>query len=92
MRDDAPCPRQQTQLTRASRSPDIILGCYVIVFGLGRALPDAWLELRLPVADRAFSVATAFLEFQIPPQVSRYASFLFSFIGRGICKPPRLGW
>ncbi|CAI0644668.1 unnamed protein product [Colletotrichum noveboracense] len=23
-------------------------------------------------------------EFQIPPQVSRYASFLFSFIGRGI--------
>lgn len=24
-------------------------------------------------------------EFQIPPQVSRYASFLFSFIGRGVC-------
>jgi hypothetical protein len=24
------------------------------------------------------------LEFQIPPQVSRYASFLFSFLGRGI--------
>lgn len=27
--------------------------------------------------------ATGLLEFQIPPQVSRYASFLFSFIGRG---------
>ncbi|TPX13109.1 uncharacterized protein E0L32_006535 [Thyridium curvatum] len=40
----------------------IIIGCYVIIFGL----------------------ATALLEFQIPPQVSRYASFLFSFIGRGI--------
>jgi len=40
----------------------IIVGCYVIVFGL----------------------ATALLEFQIPPQVSRYASFLFSFLGRGI--------
>ncbi|RFU28254.1 hypothetical protein B7463_g8082, partial [Scytalidium lignicola] len=40
----------------------IILGCYVIIFGL----------------------ATALLEFQIPPQVSRYASFLFSFIGRGV--------
>ncbi|TLS28430.1 hypothetical protein PpBr36_01372 [Pyricularia pennisetigena] len=39
----------------------IIIGSYVIVFGL----------------------ATALLEFQIPPQVSRYASFLFSFIGRG---------
>ncbi|QUC20204.1 uncharacterized protein UV8b_04445 [Ustilaginoidea virens] len=40
----------------------IILGTYMIVFGL----------------------AIALLEFQIPPQVSRYANFLFSFIGRGI--------
>lgn len=30
-----------------------------------------------------FGAATALLEFQIPPQISRYASFLFSFIGRG---------
>ncbi|KAM0282689.1 hypothetical protein ACHAQH_002886 [Verticillium albo-atrum] len=40
----------------------IIVGVYVIIFGL----------------------ATALLEFQIPPQVSRYASFLFSFLGRGV--------
>ncbi|KAA8908326.1 Golgi apparatus membrane protein TVP15 [Sphaerosporella brunnea] len=40
----------------------VIIGCYVILFGLG----------------------TALLEFQIPPQVSRYASFMFSFLGRGI--------
>ncbi|EFY93440.1 COPI-coated vesicle protein, putative [Metarhizium acridum CQMa 102] len=40
----------------------IILGAYMIVFGL----------------------AIALLEFQIPPQVSRYANFLFSFMGRGI--------
>jgi len=39
----------------------IILGIYVIIFGL----------------------AVGLLEVQIPPQVSRYASFLFSFIGRG---------
>ncbi|KAF7543296.1 hypothetical protein G7Z17_g10851 [Cylindrodendrum hubeiense] len=39
----------------------IVVGCYMIVFGL----------------------AIALLEFQIPPQLSRYASFLFSFIGRG---------
>lgn len=31
-----------------------------------------------------FGLATALLEFRIPDQVSRYASFLFSFIGRGI--------
>jgi len=34
-----------------------------------------------------------FAEFQIPQQVARYASFMFSFLGRGICtsyfrKPP----
>ncbi|KAI5842897.1 Golgi apparatus membrane protein TVP15 [Morchella snyderi] len=40
----------------------IIIGCYVIIFGL----------------------ATMLLEFQVPPQLSRYASFLFSFLGRGI--------
>ncbi|KEY71389.1 hypothetical protein S7711_05653 [Stachybotrys chartarum IBT 7711] len=31
-----------------------------------------------------FGLAIALLEFQIPPQIPRYASFLFSFIGRGI--------
>ncbi|GAB0133026.1 hypothetical protein EsDP_00001444 [Epichloe bromicola] len=40
----------------------IILGAYMLVFGL----------------------AIALLEFQIPPQMSRYANFLFSFVGRGI--------
>ncbi|KAF2816183.1 COPI associated [Mytilinidion resinicola] len=41
---------------------DIILGVYLIIFGL----------------------ATALLEFQIPPQIAKHASFMFSFIGRGI--------
>ncbi|KAK3177839.1 hypothetical protein K4F52_009443 [Lecanicillium sp. MT-2017a] len=39
----------------------IVIGVYMIVFGLSIAL----------------------LEFQIPPQLSRYANFLFSFVGRG---------
>ncbi|RAQ99517.1 COPI associated [Stemphylium lycopersici] len=43
-------------------SSNIILGVYLIIFGLG----------------------TALLEFQIPQQVARYASFMFSFLGRGI--------
>jgi len=41
---------------------DIVLGVYLIIFGL----------------------ATGLLEFQIPPQVARYASFMFSFVGRGL--------
>ncbi|KAL6860080.1 hypothetical protein ACO1O0_004105 [Amphichorda felina] len=31
-----------------------------------------------------FGLCVALLEFQIPPQVSRYASFMFSLIGRGV--------
>ncbi|KAF2432613.1 golgi apparatus membrane protein tvp15-like protein [Tothia fuscella] len=31
-----------------------------------------------------FGLATILLEFQIPPQVTRYASFMFSFLGRGL--------
>ncbi|RMY49343.1 hypothetical protein D0865_07541 [Hortaea werneckii] len=31
-----------------------------------------------------FGIATGLLEFQIPPQVARYASFMLSFIGRGV--------
>jgi hypothetical protein len=30
------------------------------------------------------ATGTALLEFQIPQQVARYASFMFSFLGRGI--------
>ncbi|KAK5998536.1 Golgi apparatus membrane protein tvp15 [Cladobotryum mycophilum] len=41
---------------------NIIIGAYMIVFGLSIAL----------------------LEFQIPPQIARYANFLFSLIGRGV--------
>lgn len=77
-----------------SISQTIIIGAYVIIFGLGKfqnSLPDALSSFitgdRYEMLIRSFfppSSATALLEFQIPPQVSRYASFLFSFIGRGI--------
>jgi len=51
-----------TQFFGGTSPQSIIIGIYVIVFGL----------------------AIGGLEFQIPPQVARYASFLFSFLGRGI--------
>ncbi|KAK1857306.1 copi-coated vesicle [Colletotrichum chrysophilum] len=58
----------------------IIVGAYVIIFGLCKHR-SSW-YLTLSPAPRSPSNPIA--EFQIPPQVSRYASFLFSFIGRGI--------
>lgn len=54
----------------------------MIIFGLGGFIPtDMWtVGANMPPS------AIALLEFQIPPYTSRYASFLFSFLGRGICR------
>lgn len=41
-------------------------------------------DLRL--SPRPHTQLTLCSEFQIPPQVARYASFMFSFIGRGVCE------
>jgi hypothetical protein len=41
-------------------------------------------DLRL--SSRPHIQLTHCSEFQIPPQVARYASFMFSFIGRGVCE------
>lgn len=49
---------------------------------------DVDLSRRTLLTRRCHTPATGLLEFQIPPLVSRYASFLFSFIGRGICTNP----
>ncbi|KAI5269900.1 hypothetical protein E4T47_06729 [Aureobasidium subglaciale] len=47
-----------------------ICAIYIILFGLANALLDS-------------GDLTRCAEFQIPPQIARYASFMFSFIGRG---------
>ncbi|KAL0944346.1 COPI associated protein [Colletotrichum truncatum] len=57
----------------------IIIGAYVIIFGLCKPLCSV-LETVLPLRNPSNPI----IEFQIPPQVSRYASFLFSFVGRGV--------
>ena len=42
-------------------------------------------SLKPPVLTIGYP-ATLLLEFQIPPYMSRWAPFLFSFLGRGICE------
>ncbi|CAG8972660.1 hypothetical protein HYALB_00009300 [Hymenoscyphus albidus] len=59
----------------------LMVGIYVVLFGLcksGESGGSLSSLLTLPLT------AIILLEFQIPPQLSRYASFLFSFIGRGL--------
>lgn len=72
-----------TQQDNADRlcSSNIILGVYLIIFGAGKTNGMA------PDGQSAYTTTgTALLEFQIPQQVARYASFMFSFLGRGICE------
>lgn len=33
-----------------------------------------------------FGIMTAVFEFRLPPVITQFASFMFSFLGRGICK------
>ena len=47
------------------------------------ALRDLPLEAPMLTIEHT---ATLLLEFQIPPYMSRWAPFLFSFLGRGICE------
>jgi hypothetical protein len=69
----------------ARNSKEVVIGIYVILFGLGMSTRKV---ARIAKKGTRLTVnpVNGLLEFQIPPQVSRYASFLFSFIGRGICK------
>lgn len=75
-------------------SQSTIIGCYVIVFGAGEYHRHYVVQLplspplphpNLALALWQFCPATLLLEFQIPPYISRWAPFLFNFLGRGIC-------
>lgn len=87
-------------------SQHVIVGVYSIIFGLGKIYgyrssfcnsmltQSSQLPPCLVCCDKSIGSAPPSLhsvaEFQIPPQVARYASFMFSFIGRGVCTlPPR---
>lgn len=67
-------------------SQNVIIGIYMIVFGLAIALLGMPSSFLIPLRQARLQVIlTTTAEFQVPPQVSRYANFLFSFIGRGVC-------
>lgn len=44
-----------------------------------------FVKCRYEVDSRTLTT-NCLAEFQIPQQVARYASFMFSFLGRGLCK------
>lgn len=60
------------------------VGIFMVLGGIAQFFPLGLKEIILGVYLCLFGAATAGLEFQIPPPVARYASFMFSFIGRGV--------
>lgn len=67
----------------AFRIVNLAVGALMVVGAVFHLFPLTLSHVIVAVYIIIFGAATALLEFQIPPQVARYASFLFSFIGRG---------
>jgi hypothetical protein len=66
------------------RIVNLVVATIMVLGGIAQFFPITFQSVIIGCYVVIFGLATALLEFQIPPQVSRYASFLFSFIGRGI--------
>lgn len=71
----------------------LIVGIYVILFGVGKLGPTTASIITIMAGYRMLTTRLVIggLEFlpTIPDYVYRYASFLFSFLGRGVCKFPQ---
>ncbi|KAL8831157.1 MAG: hypothetical protein Q9170_005417 [Blastenia crenularia] len=66
------------------RLVNLAVGGLMILGGIGQFFVGGFQSIILGCYVVIFGAATLLLEFQIPPAVSRWAPFLFSFIGRGI--------
>ncbi|KAI0852963.1 COPI associated [Daldinia vernicosa] len=66
------------------RIVNLAVGVIMVLGGISQFFNLGFQSIIIGAYVLIFGLAVALLEFQIPPQVSRYASFMFSFIGRGI--------
>ncbi|KAM7202822.1 Golgi apparatus membrane protein TVP15 [Rhypophila sp. PSN 637] len=66
------------------RIVNLVVAVIMILGGIIQFFPIGFKSVIIGIYVMLFGAITGLLEFQIPPHVSRYASFLFSFLGRGI--------
>ncbi|RYO75654.1 hypothetical protein DL766_008615 [Monosporascus sp. MC13-8B] len=66
------------------RLVNLAVGVIMVLGGVSQFFNFGFQSLIIGIYVIIFGLCVALLEFQIPSQVSRYASFLFSFAGRGI--------
>ncbi|KAI9709594.1 MAG: Late Golgi vesicles protein [Chrysothrix sp. TS-e1954] len=67
------------------RIVNLAVGVLMILGGVSQFFPSIQVQnVIIAVYVIIFGLGTGALEFQIPPLVSKYASFMFSFLGRGV--------
>lgn len=71
------------ELSDIFRITNLVVAAAMVAGGLSYFFPITWHGVITGIYVILFAAAVALLEFQIPPQAARYASFLFSFAGRG---------
>ncbi|GFP53291.1 golgi apparatus membrane protein tvp15 [Trichoderma asperellum] len=72
------------ELSDIFRIVNLVVAGVTVLGGVFHIFPIGLQNLIIGIYMIVFGLAIALLEFQVPPQVSRYANFLFSFIGRGV--------
>merc|ERR1712169_62242 len=72
------------ELSDIFRIVNLAIGTITALGGIASIFGFSLSSIVVGVYLIIFGLCIALLEFQIPPQVARYASFLFSFIGRGV--------
>jgi len=72
-------------LSNIFRLVNMGVGVIMVLGGISQFFPISLQSVIVGCYVMLFGVGTTLLEIQVPPpQVSRYASFMFSFLGRGI--------
>ncbi|KAJ9161915.1 hypothetical protein NKR19_g1808 [Coniochaeta hoffmannii] len=71
-------------LSDSFRIVNLAVGIIMILGGVSQFFSPSFKTIVIGIYVILFGLVNGLLEFQIPSQVSRYCSFLFSFIGRGI--------
>ncbi|KAI5805080.1 Golgi apparatus membrane protein TVP15 [Geopyxis carbonaria] len=71
-------------LSNIFRLVNLAAGVMMVLGGISQFFPTSLQSVVVGCYVILFGLGTAMLEFQIPPQINRYASFMFSFVGRGV--------
>ncbi|KAJ5747307.1 uncharacterized protein N7511_009003 [Penicillium nucicola] len=72
--------------TNIFRLVNIAVGVFMVLGGISNFFPASWSSIILGIYAILFGLVVAGLEFlpNVPDHAYRYASFLFSFLGRGV--------